>query len=240
MDGLTFIDHLIGHLAWPLAVTGLIVFLSLRHRAAIDGLIHRVRKAKAGLFELELEEAKASADRAHLPPPPVIAPSEALRSRYSRSFSLRRNELRAADDLPGEIGRLMLLATKDPRRTVVETYQFVNRYALEASEQLDPEQTRYTDGSPDVMRTAAVTLLAPEHADVLDRLRVAALGTLDPAEKVSPGQAIDYVLLASRLVAYMNVRVRELQEARAQATDTEGPKAPHGPRRGRRGTPPPA
>jgi hypothetical protein len=237
MDGLTFIDHLIGHLAWPLAVTGLIVFLSLRHRAAIDGLIHRVHKAKAGLFELELAEAKASADRVHLPPPPVIAPSEALSSQW---YSLRRNRLRAADDLPGEIGRLMLLATRDPRRAVVETDQFVNRYALETSEQLDPEQTRYTDGSPDVMRTAAVTLLAPEYVDVLDRLREAALRALDPAEKVSTGQAIDYVLLASRLVAYMNVRVRELEEARAQAADTEDPKAPHGPRRVRRGTPPPA
>jgi hypothetical protein len=36
MDWLTFFDHLIGHLAWPLVVAGLVVFLSLRHRAAID------------------------------------------------------------------------------------------------------------------------------------------------------------------------------------------------------------
>jgi hypothetical protein len=36
VDWLTFVDHLIGHLAWPLAVAGLIVFLSLRHRVAME------------------------------------------------------------------------------------------------------------------------------------------------------------------------------------------------------------
>jgi hypothetical protein len=64
MDWLTFIDHLIGHLAWPLVVAFLIVFLSVRHRPAIDALIHRLQKAKAGLFELELAEAKAEAEAA--------------------------------------------------------------------------------------------------------------------------------------------------------------------------------
>ncbi len=77
MDVLTFVDHLIGHLAWPLAATGLVAFLSLRHRVALDALLHRVRKAKAGPFEAELDKAQAGAELAGLPPAPTLPPSEA-------------------------------------------------------------------------------------------------------------------------------------------------------------------
>ena len=73
---------------------------------------------------------------------------------------------------------------------------------------------------------------------MLDRLRYAALRALDPEENVLPGQAIEYVILATRLVAYMKDRIRSLKEAQARASD-EGPKGPEV-RRGRRGTPPPA
>jgi hypothetical protein len=74
MDWLTFSDHVIGHIAWPLAVSGIIVFLSLRHRAAINDLLYRVQKAKAGLFEIEPAEAKVRAELADLPPAPAIPP----------------------------------------------------------------------------------------------------------------------------------------------------------------------
>jgi hypothetical protein len=74
MDWLTFIDHLIGHLAWPLVVAALVLFLSLRHRVALDTLLHRVRKARAGPFEAELDEAKVEAERASLPLEPTVLP----------------------------------------------------------------------------------------------------------------------------------------------------------------------
>jgi hypothetical protein len=205
MDGLTFIDHLIGHVAWPLAATGLIVFLSLRHRVAINALIHRVQKAKAGRFEIELAEAKVRADRAHLPPPTVLPRSEASNGELARP---------TRGQPPARLQELVRLAISDPRRAVIDSYQFLNQYALETSERLDPEQTRYTDGSPAVMRAAAVNLLAPEHADVLDRLRDAALRALGSEDEVSPGQALDYALLASRLMGFMTGRLERLQEAR--------------------------
>jgi hypothetical protein len=170
---------------------------SLRHRAAIDALLHRVKKAKAGLFELELAEAQASADRAQLPPPAVLPPSESPKDQAAK----------ATYEPPAQLYDLMHLALSEPRRAIVETYHFVNHYAWEASQGRDPEQTRYTDGSPDVMRLAAVNLLAPKYADVLDRLRDAALRAQDPEEEVTPGQALDYVLIASRLVGFMAGRL---------------------------------
>jgi hypothetical protein len=234
MDGLTFIDHLIGHLAWPLAVTSLVAFLSLRHRKAIDGVISRLHKAKAGgLFEIELAELKDSADQAQLPPPPVITPRKAPSARRE----IPQGSDPEVDVIGEEFARLAVLASRNPRRAVAETYQFVNRYALEASEQLDPEQTRYTDGAPDTMRTAAVTILAPQHADVLDHLRDAALRASDRREKVSTEQAIDYAILAMRLVVAMQGSIRDQKGVQSQTG--EGPNRPQVPR-GRRGTPPPA
>jgi len=194
MDGLTFIDHLIGHLAWPLAVSGLIGFMSLRHRGAIDSLIHRVHKAKAGLFEIELAEAKARADRVHLPLPPVPAPSGAPKDR-----SARPTDSEPLDALDG----LLQLAVENPRRAVIESYHRVHQYVEDASGQLDPGQFLDADGSPVASYPAAVRALTPEYLGILHRLRLAAILAQDPDEEVTPSQAREYVLLAYRVVAYM-------------------------------------
>jgi hypothetical protein len=204
MDGLTFIDHLIGHLAWPLAAIGVIVFLSLRHRGAINALIHRVQKAKAGLFEIELAEAKASANRAHLPPPAVLLPSKTPKDQTAPP---------TMSDLPEQLQSLFLTASFAPRTAVMQAQHLLNAYAWDASQRLDPEPTPYPTTTPPVQRATAVGLLAPEQADVLDRLRHAALRAYDPDEELTPGQAIDYVLVVTRLIEFMRGRFKELSKA---------------------------
>jgi hypothetical protein len=189
MDGLTFTDHLIGHLAWPLAVAGLIGFLSLRHRAAIDSLIHRVHKAKAGLFEIELAQVKAQADRMRLPSPPVSNAPGVPKDRPT--FKTGQEE---ADVLEG----LLKMAIEDPRRAVIESYHRVHDYARDQLGQfLD------ADGPPVHSDPDAVKANASEYASILHNLRLVAILAQDPNEVVTPKRAREYVLLAVRAAAYM-------------------------------------
>ena len=142
MDWLTFIDHFIGHLAWPLVVAGLIVFLSLRHRAAIDALIHRVQKAKAGLLELELAQAKAGADAAGLPPAALPLPGTERIELPERTRMLE-----------AEFDRTLALAATNPRRAILEAYAFLTAFLVTvANLPAMEERVRYTDGSPGVLK----------------------------------------------------------------------------------------
>jgi hypothetical protein len=202
VDWLTFVDHLIGHLAWPLIVGILVFVLSRRHRVAIDALLHRVRKAKAGPveFEMELGELKVKAEAAGLPPADQI----------SASISLSRSS-RVEPEM--WFRYLFWLADTDPRTAVIRAYHYLNQYAFEASKQLDPERTRYTSGSTAVMHAAALGVLAPEHVDVLDHLREAALSADDLGLEVSPRQAREYVELVARLVVAMRDRLRALPDS---------------------------
>jgi hypothetical protein len=205
MDWLTFFDHLIGHLAWPLVVAGLVVFLSLRHRAAIDALLHRVQKAKAGLFELELAQAKAEAEAAGLP---SAAPS--LPGTEKIELPERTRMLETSLD------RTLALAATNPRQAILEAYAFLTAFLLTAANLPDmQERVRYTDGSPDMLSFAVTSLLAPEHAHVLDTLRDAALSATSDQE-VSPQQAREYVQLVRRLLLAVAERLPTVQEQQAE------------------------
>jgi hypothetical protein len=161
MDGLTFTDHLIGHLAWPLVVAGLVVFLSLRHRAALDTVLHRVRKARAGPFEAELDEAKEEAERANLPAEPAAL--------STGDDEERRRQLRFAD--PEEwLSFFMGLADRDPFGAVHGSFHFMNGYLYEAANRLNPEPVQIADEPSGWGRAASVGLLTPEHEKVRDRL----------------------------------------------------------------------
>jgi hypothetical protein len=204
MDWLTFFDHLIGHLAWPLAVAGLIVFLSLRHHAAIDALIHRIQRAKAGLFELELAQAKAGAEAAGLPPatPPLRGTEKIELPERTRM-------------LDAEFDRALALAATNPRQAILEAYAFMTAFLVTvANLPVMQERVRYTDGSPAVLSFAVTSLLAPEHAHVLDSLRDAALSALD--EDVTPQQARDYVQLVRRLLLAVAERLPTHEEQQAE------------------------
>jgi hypothetical protein len=196
MDWLTFTDHLIGHLIWPAAVIGLVVFLSKRHRAALDALLGRVRKAKVGPFEAELDELKAEAEAASLPPVPPLPPSEPEPPEPPEP---------TPSEAEARVRAARRMAARNPRNAILQSYLYLNGYLLGFARGLDPEQTRFTDGSPATMRAAVVALLAPEHVDVLDRLRETALSALED-EDVSPRQAREYVDLVMRLMAAIRQR----------------------------------
>jgi hypothetical protein len=81
------------------------------------------------------------------------------------------------------------------------------------------ERVRYTDGSPAVLRFAVATLLAPEHTDVLERLRDTAVIALE--DEVSPRQAKEYVQLVRRLLLAVDERLRTLQERSSASASRE-------------------
>lgn len=204
MDWLTFTDHLIGHLAWPLVVAGLVVFLSLRHRVALDTLLHRVRKARAGPFEAELDEAKAEAERANLPAEPTALSTEDDEERWP---------LRITD--PEEwLSFFMELADRDPSGAVHGSYHFMNAYLYEVANRLNPELARIAGERSGWGRAASVGLLTPEHEKVRERLRDAVRSASDWDEQVSYRQAREFILLVARLVSAVQERLHMLLETR--------------------------
>jgi len=201
MDWLTFIDHLIGHLVWPLTTASLTMFVLVRRRALIERLLHRVRRVEAGRFKAELDQAKAEAEEAELPPAPPLPP-------WAEPIPLTRPTTDRAEPW---LRYLSWLVTSHPRRAVLEAYFYLTDFLLRASERVDPERIRYTSGPPGF---AVAVLLAPEQGEVLSRLRTAAIDTLDEGEIISTDQAREYVLLAMRLVLVVQVRLSELPESR--------------------------
>jgi hypothetical protein len=215
MDWLTFIDHLIGHLAWPLVVAGLVVFLSLRHRAALDTLLHRVRKARAGPFEAELEEAKAEADRASLPPaPPVRSPPDRDPLSPEEVEEMQRMRM---EDTDRWLGFFMEVAERDPFTAVHGSYHRLNVYLYQAAQRLDPERVRRVEVAQGPLGAAAaevVGLLTREHEKVLHRLGDAVRSVHEWDEQVSRRQAREFVLLVARLVSAVQERLHMLLETR--------------------------
>jgi hypothetical protein len=214
MDGLTFTDHLIGHLAWPLVVAGLVVFLSLRHRAALDTLLHRVRKARAGPFEAELDEAKAEADRANLPPAPaVLPPSDIDREELWAADAEKMDRLRIEE--PEEwLPFFMEMADRFPFNAAHGAYRRLYAYLRYAAHRLDPERMR--DEGPwgwtsNILETG---LLTPEHVRVWQRLDEALRAAEDWDARVSRQQAREFVLLVARLVSAVQERLHMLLETR--------------------------
>jgi len=216
MDWLTFIDHLIGHLAWPLVVAGLVVFLSLRHRVALDTLLHRVRKARAGPFEAELDEAKVEADRANLPSPStVLPPEDSGPGRLSEADIEAMQRLRT--EKPEEwLSFFMEVADRDPFGAAHGSFHRLSGYLDYAARRLDPERMRRMDAGPFGRKWAyeAIGLLTPEHEKVLERLRDALRAAQEWDEQVSRQQARDFVLLVARLVSAVQERFHMLLETR--------------------------
>jgi hypothetical protein len=201
MDVLTFTERLVGHLVWPLVVAGLVVFLAVRHRTAFEDMIRRVEKAKAGLVEFQLAQAKVEADAAGLPP--AEAPALPVTEKTGQPEP-------TTGMLEASLDYNLALADTNPRQAVLEAYAFMNAYLLTVAYHPDMEErVRYTDGSPAVLRFAVATLLAPEHADVLERLRETAVTALE--EDVSPRQARQYVQLVKRLLLAVDERLRTLE-----------------------------
>jgi hypothetical protein len=213
MDWLTFIDHLIGHLAWPLVVAALVVFLSLRHRVAFDTLLHRVRKARAGPFEAELDEAKAEADAAGLPPAPTKPPPD--------TEVLQRPE---SNDPEVWFGYFIKLAEQDPLGAVHGSYRFLNSYLAHAAARLDPRAPGIHDPISPRTRAAEVGLLTWDHERVIDSLRdVVKTAHQWDEEEVSRQQAREFVFLVARLWAAVEERLRTLLETRRrQGADDPG------------------
>jgi hypothetical protein len=206
MDGLTFTDHLIGHLAWPVAVSGLVLFILVRRRATVEGLLHRARKLGVGPFTAELDQAEAKAEQAGLAPAPTLSFLEA------EAIPLRP----AATEGPEPWFRdLSLLAVENPRRAVVEAYRWLTDFLLKASEYLDPERYRYTEGTPAVRRLAAQAVLAPDHAALLTNLSDAAELALHDDDIIDADRAIQYVQLVARLVAAVREGLPEVPESRS-------------------------
>jgi hypothetical protein len=209
MDWLTFIDHLIGHLAWPLVVAALVLFLSLRHRVALDTLLHRVRKARAGPFEAELDEAKVEAERASLPLEPTVLPrSDDLEADLEK---MRRLKVTNPEEW---LGFFMELADRDPYTAVQGSLHVMSGYLYQAADLLDPKRARIMDIRSGAGRAASVGLLTPEHEKVVNRLRDAALSAKDWDEQVSRRQAREFVLLVARLVSAVQERLHMLFETR--------------------------
>jgi hypothetical protein len=214
MDGLTFIDHLIGHLAWPLVVAGLLVFLSLRHRDALDTLLHRVRKAKAGPFEAELDEAKAEADRANLPLPSTILPPADNSPEGMTPEDVEKMQ-RLRTENPEEWLRFyMELAERDPYSAAHGSYHRLNAYLYYAAGRLDPERARNAEPPYGYNAADAVGLLTPAHEKVLMRLSDALKSAQEWDERVSRQQAREFVLLVARLVSAVQERLHMLLETR--------------------------
>jgi hypothetical protein len=194
MDSLTFIDHLISHLAWPLTIGGLGLFVLVRRRGLVQDVVDRFQKGKLAGFEFELAEAKASAERAHLPPAPLLSPDTG----EDREWELPDSRVSVL------LSRLILVAMTDPRQAVTEAYEVIRSFVGEVAGEIIKETIdQHGKGSPEHKRVLVMPLLEPETEVVLNRLRDAATLAKDSEVNISRSQAMDYVVLASRVTGYL-------------------------------------
>lgn len=191
---MTFIDHLIGHLAWPLTIGGLGLFVLVRRPGLVQDVVDRFQKGKLAGFEFELAEAKASAERAHLPPAPLLSPDTG----EDRDWELPASRVSVL------LSRLILVAMTDPRQAVIEAYEVTRSFVAEVAGEIIKETIdQYGKGSPEHKRVLAMPLLEPETEAVLNRLRDAATLAKDSKVNISRSQAMDYLVLASRVAGYL-------------------------------------
>jgi hypothetical protein len=198
-------------------VAGLVVFLSVRHRAALDDLLQRVRKARAGpFFEAELDEAKAVADRANLPlAPPILLPTDIDREELWAADTEKMDKLRIED--PEEWLRFFMdMADRFPFAAAHGAYHRLNSYLRYAAYRLDPEGMPSKDvgGFGWAWAIEATGLLTPELVMVWEHLGDALKGAQDWDEQVSRQQAREFVLLVARLVSAVQARLHMLLEDR--------------------------
>lgn len=231
MDGLTFADHLIGHLMWPLiAVIALVAFYPvIRERIAV---LERLKVGPSGLegeFGSVLEKSDRTMAAATVPPPPPDVVED--RQRFER------------------------IAEISPRAAVLEAFTVVDNALKQRLIELGvtPEvpvvsEVRSTDAIVDAQRVGLLDNAAGEVWKNLRALSNAARH--EPGLSITREQAIDYARLAAQLLSTIKHAVPTIPQgtgpaatppaqpppaAPAPAPAASQPRRPVAPRRGRPG-----
>jgi hypothetical protein len=180
MDRLTFITDLVKSLAWP--ITAVAIAFGFRRHIAL--LLSNVSGFRYKDFEVQfgqrIEELKAEADRAKLPP----APEE-------------RRALEATPAPPRELFYLTELVEIAPKSAVIEAWREVERAASDTARRL-----KLPIAKTDVVRQLKASgRIAPNLMRIVDDLRqlrnsVAHVGEID----LSVDRAEEYVELALRVI----------------------------------------
>jgi len=205
VDGLTFVAEIVKALAWPVTVVGAVAMLRQSLLQLIPGMRRFKYKDIEIEFERKLEAAKAEVVDVLLPPPPappqVPPPANQDVPRLAPPITPA-----GAIDLPAMVQAVEQVASVSPRAAVAEAWRFVEMAIQRAlsrrqlSRPKSPRELRQVLQQNGLLPGRAGALL-----DDLRGMRNQAVHATDM--ELTPGQAIDYALLAATLIMMIDPNV---------------------------------
>ncbi len=194
MDPLSFIAELVKALVWPVAL--LLIFIVFKEplRELLPGLRRLSYKGLVLEFERKLDQLETKAEQAHLPPPQEVPTSAAL----GRVREVPLVELAE------------MVAQVSPPAAVVETWR-----QLELA--ISNIFTRMGRPEP---RSWVITRLILKHEGILSQSAMSVLQDLRALRnhavhaglELTPEQAIQYAVLAQRLIEALRAKGKEHKE----------------------------
>jgi hypothetical protein len=184
VDYKTFIAEIVKALAWPVTVLGIVYILKQPLARVILTLTKLKYKDLELEFEDKLQDAKKEAERANLPPSPLLA--AVTKDTY------------------------LELATHSPREAILEAFSEVLDAALETAKRhgLAGTQSSLKDSPMALIRLLRnAGVLDAQQELVFKQLRVLRNDAYDsPTFALTAASAIQYVTLAKRLADYLRAK----------------------------------
>ena len=204
MSWLAFAASLIHSLAWPAAVTAVIIVLRRPISAALRRGVHSVRAGPVEVvFENELAEVREELRRS-----PELAARAA--SQFSAFPLLKEFRLRPTAALPASLsGELARLAEVSPRAAVLAAYERIEERLVQVLNNAGAEPSQAVGGRALARLARTHGLISDETLAAVDGLSVLRdLAAHSAADDIGVDRARDYLALADAVLYVLRAKTQ--------------------------------
>jgi hypothetical protein len=199
MDWLTFSSNIVGSLAWPLVVIGLLILLR-RHLAGLAGRLEELTlpggtKAK---FAKQLDIARlelVDVEQPRFPGGKKIA--TALDSAIARGAEEPRPPSRQEERERESTLEYLKLANLHPEAAVLQAYREIEGHILDVRDLVSEEKATSAVGIVELLRSRG--LLDERTFELFMRIRNLRSLAVHSKDRITPGEAIEYRALCRAL-----------------------------------------